>query len=169
LLGAERYRREAARTKARQQGAGMYKQLCHAFGRTSSAVARAAGHPISFGACCLLIVAWAATGPIFHFSDTWQLIINTGTTIITFLMVFLIQNTQNRDGAAIQAKLDELILAGQASNKFIGIDLLTEEEVQELRKKVAERGQKGHDHKKASAAARNGAARRGARSHAKAG
>jgi low affinity Fe/Cu permease len=78
---------------------------------------------------------WAASGPAFGFSDTWQLVINTGTTIVTFLMVFLIQNTQNRDGAAIQAKLDELILVTAAENTFIGIEHLTEEEVNEFRKK----------------------------------
>jgi low affinity Fe/Cu permease len=73
------------------------------------------------------------TGPLFGFSDTWQLIINTGTTIVTFLIVFLIQNTQNRDGAALQTKLDELIRATAASNKFIGIEHLTEQEVEEFR------------------------------------
>ncbi len=75
------------------------------------------------------------TGPLFGFSDTWQLIINTGTTIVTFLMVFLIQNTQNRDGAAIQAKLDELIRVGRGHNHFIGIEHLTEFEVEEFRDK----------------------------------
>ena len=79
------------------------------------------------------MLVWAATGPVFHYSETWQLIINTGTTIITFLMVFLIQNTQNRDGAAIQAKLDELIRSGQGKNDFIGIEHLTEAEVDEFR------------------------------------
>jgi low affinity Fe/Cu permease len=78
------------------------------------------------------------TGPVFHYSDTWQLVINTSTTIVTFLMVFLIQNTQNRDGAALQAKLDELVRAlGPADNKFIGIDKLTEEEVEKLRERGA--------------------------------
>lgn len=67
-------------------------------------------------------MVWGATGPIFHFSDTWQLVINTGTTIVTFWMVFLIQNTQNRDSAAIQAKLDELIRSSNARNEFIGLD-----------------------------------------------
>src|SRR5216117_2224823 len=92
------------------------------FTRFANAVARTTGKPITFALCCLIIVVWAVTGPIFGFSDTWQLIINTGTTIITFLMVFLIQNTQNRDGAAIQTKLDELIRASAAQNAFVGIE-----------------------------------------------
>ena len=70
-----------------------------------------AGHPLTFGLAVGTIVVWAATGPLFHYSDTWQLVINTGTTIVTFLMVFLIQNSQNRDGAAMQANLDELLRA----------------------------------------------------------
>jgi low affinity Fe/Cu permease len=107
-------------------------------------VAHAAGKPITFIACCLVILAWAVTGPIFGFSDTWQLIINTGTTIITFLMVFLIQNTQNRDGAAIQAKLDELIRVGEAKNAFIGIEHLTEQEVEQYRA-LCEKAAKAHD------------------------
>ena len=91
------------------------------------------------------------TGPLFGFSDTWQLVINTGTTIVTFLMVFLIQNTQNRDGAAIQAKLDELIRVSEGHNHFIGIEHLTETEVEEFRKrcenaaKQADHEQKAHD------------------------
>jgi low affinity Fe/Cu permease len=104
-----------------------------AFSTTANAVAHAAGMPVTFLACCAIVVIWAVSGPFFGFSDTWQLIINTGTTIITFLMVFLIQNTQNRDGAAIQAKLDELIRAGHGENTFIGIEHLTEEEVAEFR------------------------------------
>jgi low affinity Fe/Cu permease len=105
------------------------------FTKIANAVAHAAGMPATFIACCLIVLLWAVTGPVFGFSDTWQLIINTGTTIITFLMVFLIQNTQNRDGAAVQTKLDELIRVTAASNKFIGIEHLTEEEVEEFRKR----------------------------------
>jgi len=89
--------------------------------------------------CCVVVILWAASGPFFGFSDTWQLVINTGTTIITFLMVFLIQNTQNREGAAIQAKLDELIRASASQNTFIGIEHLTEEEVEEFRELCAAR------------------------------
>lgn len=113
----------------------MFERL---FTRIANKVAYAAGTPLSFMFCCAVIVAWAVTGPLFGFSDTWQLIINTGTTIVTFLMVFLIQNTQNRDGAAIQAKLDELIRVGRASNALIGIEHLTEAEVEKIRKKCEE-------------------------------
>jgi len=103
------------------------------FNRMAGAVARATGRPWAFALCLASVLVWAATGPVFHYSETWQLIINTGTTIITFLMVFLIQNTQNRDGAAIQVKLDELIRSGLGKNDFIGIEHLTEREVEEFR------------------------------------
>jgi len=104
------------------------------FARFSNAIAHAAGRPAAFILCCLTIVVWAVTGPIFHYSDTWQLIINTGTTIVTFLMVFLIQNTQNRDGAAIQAKLDELIRATrEARNDLVEAERLPEQRLAELR------------------------------------
>lgn len=103
------------------------------FTKFANGVAHAAGRPGAFVLCCVAIVAWAASGPLFGFSDTWQLVINTGTTIVTFLMVFLIQNTQNRDGAAIQAKLDELIRVTAARNRFIGIEHLSDEEVETLR------------------------------------
>ena len=105
------------------------------FTHIAEVVSHATGHAAAFILCCTIVIIWAATGPVFAFSDTWQLIINTGTTIVTFLVVFLIQNTQNRDGAAIQAKLDELIRVTAASNAFIGIEHLTEEEVNEFREK----------------------------------
>lgn len=90
------------------------------------------------------VLLWAISGPLFGFSETWQLVINTGTTIVTFLMVFLIQNTQNRDSAAIQAKLDEIILFSDAENDFVGIERLTEKELEELHvrcEKAADRSQ----------------------------
>ena len=105
------------------------------FAKAANAAAQAAGHPITFIACCVIVVVWAVSGPLFGYSDTWQLVINTGTTIITFLMVFLIQNTQNRHGAAVQAKLDELLHASEGENAFIGIEHLPQNEVEEFRKK----------------------------------
>ena len=116
------------------------------FTKVANWVARIAGLPPTFAVCCLIVIVWGVSGPFFGFSDTWQLVINTGTTIITFLMVFLIQNTQNRDGAAIQAKLDELIRVGKGHNHFIGIEHLTETEVEEFRDKC-ERAAKQHDRK----------------------
>ena len=110
-----------------------------AFTAFASSVARAAGRPSAFAICFVVILAWAVSGPFFHFSDTWQLIINTGTTIVTFLMVFLIQNTQNRDGAAIQTKLDEMIRASAAQNRYIGIEHLSEDELNELRQRCETR------------------------------
>jgi low affinity Fe/Cu permease len=109
------------------------------FARTANAVAHASGKPVTFALCCLTIIVWAITGPIFHYSDTWQLIINTGTTIITFLMVFLIQNTQNRDGAALQAKLDELIrVTKEARNDLVGIEKEPEQKIEKLREECEE-------------------------------
>ena len=103
-----------------------------AFAKIASGVSRWTGRPLTFLACIVIVIVWAACGPIFHYSDTWQLIINTGTTIVTFLMVFLIQNTQNRDNAALQAKLDELIRVTQAKNEFIGIEHLSDKELEEI-------------------------------------
>ena len=109
------------------------------FAQAANRVAYATGRPATFMLCCALVLVWAATGPMFHFSDTWQLVINTGTTIITFLMVFLIQNTQNREGAALQAKLDELIRAlEEAQNRFIGLEQQDEEHIAELRAEHSE-------------------------------
>jgi low affinity Fe/Cu permease len=104
------------------------------FEKSANAIATAMGRPLTFLLCCLLVLVWAASGPLFHFSDTWQLVINTGTTIVTFLMVFLIQNSQNREGKALQAKLDELIRAlDTAQNQFIGLEQRTEQEIGEMR------------------------------------
>jgi low affinity Fe/Cu permease len=107
------------------------------FADIASYVSHQSGRPITFLVAAFIVVCWGLTGPIFDYSDTWQLIINTGTTIVTFLMVFIIQNTQNRDGAALQAKLDELIRTSQAQDRFIGIEHLTDEEIEEYRRSSA--------------------------------
>ena len=104
------------------------------FTRFATSAAHAAGQPLAFAAVAALILLWILTGPIFNWSDSWQLIVNTGTTIVTFLMVFLIQNSQNRDAAALQAKLDEVIRSiSDARNEFIGIEHLTDSEIEEIR------------------------------------
>jgi len=111
------------------------------FVKFATATAKVAGKPWTFIACLAIVLGWAASGPVFKFSETWQLVINTGTTVITFLMVFLIQNTQNRDGAAMQAKLDELLFAvKQADDRFIGIEHLTEMELDAILMEVEARG-----------------------------
>jgi low affinity Fe/Cu permease len=100
---------------------------------------RATGHPLGFGIALLVIVGWLISGPLFGFSDSWQLVINTGTTIITFLMVFLIQNTQNRDSQALQIKLDELIRAiDGAHNALLDLEELSEQDLQKIRDKYEE-------------------------------
>jgi low affinity Fe/Cu permease len=121
------------------------------FTKIANKIAQVTGKPVTFILCCAIIAIWAVTGPFMGFSDTWQLIINTSTTIITFLMVFLIQNTQNRDSAALQAKLDELIRTSKAKNHFIGIEHLTETELEEIRRKCEEAaGRSGKNAKEAA-------------------
>jgi low affinity Fe/Cu permease len=102
------------------------------FSHAAQWTSRQCGRPLTFGIAFGIVLVWGVTGPIFHYSDTWQLVINTGTTVITFLMVFLIQNTQNRDNAALQAKLDELIRVTQAKNEFIGIEHLSDKQLEEI-------------------------------------
>ncbi|WP_439476773.1 low affinity iron permease family protein [Brevundimonas sp.] len=115
------------------------------FVKFATATAKVAGKPWTFIGCLAIVLVWAATGPIFKFSEAWQLVINTGTTIITFLMVFLIQNTQNRDGAAMQAKLDELLHAVSAADeRFIGIEHLTEKDLAKILAEVEARAQRLH-------------------------
>ena len=106
----------------------------HLFTKIASRAAHIMGQPAAFVVAALFIIVWAATGPMLQYSDTWQLIVNTATTVVTFLMVFLIQNSQNRDASAIQAKLDELIRAvDKAREHFIGIEHLTDQEICEIR------------------------------------
>jgi low affinity Fe/Cu permease len=135
--------RDAVKSASRTAGKAVEQAnrpgLSAGFSHFSNQVAHATGKPITFAVAVLIILVWAVTGPIFHYSDTWQLIINTGTTIVTFLMVFLIQNTQNRDGAALQAKLDELIRATQdARDAYMGIEKLDEPEVEKMREECGE-------------------------------
>ena len=132
----------AGHDKASRPATGLFRTLA---ARTAHGVGSAG----AFAAALSIVVVWGCTGPLFKFSDTWQLVINTGTTIVTFLMVFLIQNTQNRDSLAIHLKLDELIRANDAArNRLMGLDDLSDDELTELqgeftrlaRKKLAERG-----------------------------
>jgi low affinity Fe/Cu permease len=113
------------------------------FSQFAKHIARWSGRPVAFGCAAGIIIVWAATGPLFHFSDTWQLVINTGTTIVTFLMVFLIQNTQNRDSEALQLKIDELIRAIEpARNETLDLEELDEEELDALRDSYEELAEK---------------------------
>jgi low affinity Fe/Cu permease len=108
-------------------------RLSQAFSRCAQATATWTGQPLAFLLALAIVIVWVVTGPVFNYSDTWQLVINTGTTIVTFLMVFLIQNTQNRDMLTVQLKLSELVLAMKgAENKFAAIEDLTDEELEEL-------------------------------------
>jgi low affinity Fe/Cu permease len=107
------------------------------FTRLAGRIASFTGQPLAFILAALVIIVWAVTGPLFKFSDTWQLVVNTGTTIVTFLMVFLIQNSQNRDAAAMQAKLDEMIRAlDKGRNRFIGIEHRTDKEIEDIRSAI---------------------------------
>ncbi len=130
--------------------------MANSFSRFSTAVAEYAGRPITFVIAVAAIALWGISGPFFGFSETWQLIINTGTTIVTFLMVFILQNSQIRDGTALQAKLDELILTGEAENQFIGIERLDERELKRLSEILKEHAATEDDqalHRKISKAA----------------
>jgi low affinity Fe/Cu permease len=127
----------------------------HVFARKSSNIL---GSPWAFAVAILIIIVWAALGPTFHYSDTWQLIINTGTTIVTFLMVFLIQNTQNRDAKAVHLKLDELIRAvAGARNQLVDLEELSDEELKKLEqefKRLSERSSRTKETKEHRSSAR---------------
>lgn len=113
----------------------MKKNKENFFEKISTKITNWTGSPVAFGVAAFVVIVWVATGPVFHYSDTWQLVINTGTTIVTFLMVFLIQKTQNKDSKAIQLKLNELIAASRhASNRMVDIEDLTEAELDTLHK-----------------------------------
>lgn len=104
------------------------------FNRFSATITKVTGGVYAFIIAIVIVIVWGVTGPLFNFSDTWQLVINTGTTIVTFLMVFVIQHSQNKDTVALQLKLDELIAASQASNKLINVENLTDEELDVMKK-----------------------------------
>jgi low affinity Fe/Cu permease len=133
------------------------------FSRFAKWTARATGRPATFMLATLVIVVWAVTGPVFGFSDTWQLVINTGTTIITFLMVFLIQSTQNRDAEAVQVKLDEIIRAiGNAKNEVLDLEELEEKDLDEIRQTYTDMAQKAREGRSGARAGNRG--KRGGRS-----
>ena len=124
----------------------MRHQVALGFPRFAKWTAHATGRPATFMLAALIIVVWVVTGPLFGFSDTWQLVINTGTTIVTFLMVFLIQTTQNRDAEAVQVKLDEIIRAiGNAQNELLDLEELEEKDLDEIRETYMDMAQKARE------------------------
>lgn len=144
-------RKKAHRTNKHHKSNGAtlawHKRLQEGFALFAQAIARLTGRPATFLLAVLVVVVWAVTGPVFGYSDTWQLVINTGTTIVTFLMVFLIQNTQNRDTMAIQLKLAELILAMKGvPNKFAVIEDLSDEELEALHEQCRTQADEALEH-----------------------
>lgn len=128
-------------------GASFSKKAQECFGLFAQATSRITGRPGTFLLAVMVVLVWGLSGPIFAFSDTWQLVINTGTTIVTFLMVFLIQNTQNRDTLAIQLKLAEVILATKGvPNKFATIEDLSDEELESLHEKCRTQAEEALNH-----------------------
>jgi low affinity Fe/Cu permease len=125
----------------KEAGARTAQTPSRVFSDLAQITSREVGRAWVFALAMGTVLVWAITGPLFHFSDTWQLVINTGTTIVTFLMVFLIQNSQNRDSAAIQVKLDELIRVSRANNSLVGVEHLTDDELEEIRTRCESRAQ----------------------------
>ena len=129
------------------------------FSRFARWIAAITGRPKTFGFAVLIILIWAVTGPLFAFSQTWQLVVNTATTIVTFLMVFVLQNSQNRDGEALQAKLDELIISSRgADNRFVGAEQLSDQELKDLRALLVKQAAAAEDELEERAEARAGRA-----------
>ena len=126
-------------SKSNQKSSHDRSGISRFFGQLANRISLAAGRASTFILAAGVVIVWAISGPVFGFSDTWQLVINTGTTIVSFLMVFLIQNSQNRDSAAIQVKLDELIRVGTARNSMVGIEHLTDDELEDIRTKCEAR------------------------------
>lgn len=120
--------------------------MSNIFARFSKAVSELVGKPVTFSLAVLVVCVWALSGPLFSYSEVWQLVINTGTTIVTFLMIFVLQNSQNRDAQAIQAKLDELILTSEtAENRYVGIDKLDDRQLRQLRSLIDQQCPAGKD------------------------
>jgi low affinity Fe/Cu permease len=153
-MGKSASTKKAATASQRCGASGRRHALNRIFSEVAQITSREVGRAWVFVLAFATIVVWGVTGPLFQFSDTWQLVINTGTTIVTFLMVFLIQNSQNRDAAAIQVKLDELIRVSRVRNSFVGVEHLTDEELEDIRTKCESRA-------KAEAARRAGASTNG--------
>ena len=139
----------------RSNASGTKRQWSETFSTMACAAAHWMGKPVAFLLALLAVIIWAATGPIFHYSDTWQLVINTSTTIVTFLMVFLIQNTQNRDTMAVQLKLSELILKiDAAENRFATAEDMSDEELERLHEELRRDAEEALGHLNSRRAAR---------------
>jgi len=125
---------------AKNSNHGALEELHDRFSKFAQEISHATGHPVAFVLAVTVVLVWGVTGPLFGFSDTWQLVINTGTTIVTFLMVFLIQNTQNRDTLALQLKLSELVLSQKgAHNSFVDLENLSDAELQRIHVELCKR------------------------------
>jgi low affinity Fe/Cu permease len=130
------------RHKTTSRTGGGLAALHETFSQFAQIISHATGHPAAFLLALLVVIVWAVSGPLFGYSDTWQLVINTGTTIVTFLMVFLIQNTQNRDTLALQLKLSELVLAQEgARNTFVDVEDLSEAELEKMHGELCRRAE----------------------------